>query len=307
MTFPSGVWHALHFDFGISYQFKQPVVALIGERLPATMELAFVSALFALVLGIPMGVYTALNRGSWVSTLLLTVSQPPAAVRAAGPKPRSMRVPHRCAEPFGRSAGPSWWNSIRGALDTCETADDAAQIGQDPLAALLLVDPALKPEVAAVVSGDPRVATALANALSPEETYDLVGGPTVIEAWRRNHAETSGRSGTNAPSPGWDFWAWELYLKWTIEPTPALWSPLLHLIKAVDESELMQVGIDYLEDLLSKHPSQYAERLIESALSDPRVARSVCIYHLPEGYEDRIYEVVGRRPGAASSAPQSSR
>jgi peptide/nickel transport system permease protein len=74
VQFARFVWHALHFDFGISYQFKQPVVALIGERLPATMELAFVSALFALVLGIPMGVYTALNRGSWVSTLLLTVS-----------------------------------------------------------------------------------------------------------------------------------------------------------------------------------------------------------------------------------------
>jgi peptide/nickel transport system permease protein len=74
VQFARFVWHALHFDFGISYQFKQPVVALIGERLPATMELAFVSALFALVLGIPMGVYTALNRGSWISTLLLTVS-----------------------------------------------------------------------------------------------------------------------------------------------------------------------------------------------------------------------------------------
>src|ERR1043166_5774517 len=39
------VWHALHLDFGISYQFKQPVVTLIGERFPATIELAFVSAL----------------------------------------------------------------------------------------------------------------------------------------------------------------------------------------------------------------------------------------------------------------------
>jgi peptide/nickel transport system permease protein len=67
-------WHALHFDFGISYQFKRPVVALIGERFPATIELAFVSALFALLLGIPMGVYTALHRRSWLSTLLLTVS-----------------------------------------------------------------------------------------------------------------------------------------------------------------------------------------------------------------------------------------
>jgi peptide/nickel transport system permease protein len=74
VQFARFVWHALHFDFGISYQFKQPVVDLIGERFPATMELAFVSALLALLLGIPMGVYTALNRRSWVSTLLLTVS-----------------------------------------------------------------------------------------------------------------------------------------------------------------------------------------------------------------------------------------
>jgi peptide/nickel transport system permease protein len=74
IQFARFVWNALHFDFGISYQFKQPVVTLIGERFPATIELAFVSALFALLVGIPMGVYTALNRRSWVSSLLLTVS-----------------------------------------------------------------------------------------------------------------------------------------------------------------------------------------------------------------------------------------
>jgi peptide/nickel transport system permease protein len=74
VQFARFAWHALHFDFGISYQFKRPVVALIGERFPATIELAFVSALFALLLGIPMGVYTALHRRSWLSTLLLTVS-----------------------------------------------------------------------------------------------------------------------------------------------------------------------------------------------------------------------------------------
>ncbi len=36
------------FDFGISYQVKQPVTTLIAERFPATMELAFVAALFAI-------------------------------------------------------------------------------------------------------------------------------------------------------------------------------------------------------------------------------------------------------------------
>ena len=68
------VWRALQFDFGVSYQFKRPVTELIAERFPATMELALVSALFSLVLGIPMGVYTALNRQSWLSKLFLTVS-----------------------------------------------------------------------------------------------------------------------------------------------------------------------------------------------------------------------------------------
>src|SRR5437764_6019707 len=68
------VWHALHFDFGISYQFKRPVVELISERFPATIELAVVSALFSLLLAIPIAVYTALNRQSWLSKLFLAIS-----------------------------------------------------------------------------------------------------------------------------------------------------------------------------------------------------------------------------------------
>jgi peptide/nickel transport system permease protein len=67
-------WNALHFDFGASYQFKKPVIDLIGERFPATMELAFVSALLSLLMGVPIGVYTALRRNSWLSKVLLTIS-----------------------------------------------------------------------------------------------------------------------------------------------------------------------------------------------------------------------------------------
>jgi peptide/nickel transport system permease protein len=52
----------------------QPVSKLISERLPATLELSICAALFALVLGIPMGVYTALRRHSWLSHFLLAVS-----------------------------------------------------------------------------------------------------------------------------------------------------------------------------------------------------------------------------------------
>jgi len=68
------VGNALRFNFGISYQFKQPVIDLIEERFPATMELSIVSALLALLVGIPMGVYTALRRDSWLSKIFLTVS-----------------------------------------------------------------------------------------------------------------------------------------------------------------------------------------------------------------------------------------
>jgi len=68
------VANAMRFDFGISYQMKQPVTAIISERAPATIELALVAALFAVSLGIPMGVYTGIHRDSWLSKVFLSVS-----------------------------------------------------------------------------------------------------------------------------------------------------------------------------------------------------------------------------------------
>jgi len=68
------VERALHGDFGLSLRQVRPVSTLFVERLPATLELSLVAALFALVFGIPMGVYTALRRKSWLSHLLLAVS-----------------------------------------------------------------------------------------------------------------------------------------------------------------------------------------------------------------------------------------
>ena len=74
IQFARFIWEAAHFDFGVSYQFKQPVIDLITDRFPATMELSIISALVSLVFGIPMGIYTALRRNSWLSRLFLTVS-----------------------------------------------------------------------------------------------------------------------------------------------------------------------------------------------------------------------------------------
>jgi peptide/nickel transport system permease protein len=65
---------AVQGDFGLSLRQVRPVSSLIVERLPATLELSFMAALFALAAGILMGVYTALRRNSWLSQLLLGVS-----------------------------------------------------------------------------------------------------------------------------------------------------------------------------------------------------------------------------------------
>ena len=71
-------WHFLvnasQGEFGISLRQGAKVSRLIGERLPATLELALVAATLSLVLGIPMGVYAALKKGALLSQVFMTVS-----------------------------------------------------------------------------------------------------------------------------------------------------------------------------------------------------------------------------------------
>src|SRR5215211_8946966 len=66
--------NAAQFKFGVSYQFRQPVSNLLMERLPATMELAICATLFAMVLGILMGVYSALRRDTLLAKIFQAVS-----------------------------------------------------------------------------------------------------------------------------------------------------------------------------------------------------------------------------------------
>ena len=61
-------------NFGISYQIGRPVSELLVERLPATLELSGIAALFALLVGIPMGVFTALYPTRWLSKIFLGIS-----------------------------------------------------------------------------------------------------------------------------------------------------------------------------------------------------------------------------------------
>lgn len=68
------VWNAMQFDFGISYRTAEPVADLIASRLPATLELALISALFALTVGVVLGIFTAINRGGVLSGFIMTTS-----------------------------------------------------------------------------------------------------------------------------------------------------------------------------------------------------------------------------------------
>jgi peptide/nickel transport system permease protein len=61
-------------DLGISYRFGVPVSKLLLDRLPATLELSICAMLVATYLGVPLGVWTALHRGSALSQLLLVLS-----------------------------------------------------------------------------------------------------------------------------------------------------------------------------------------------------------------------------------------
>ncbi len=66
--------NAVQGNFGISLRLGRPVSTLLVERLPATLELALTAALIGLAIGIPVGVYTALRRDSWISRAMLTLS-----------------------------------------------------------------------------------------------------------------------------------------------------------------------------------------------------------------------------------------
>src|SRR5690606_12112476 len=61
-------------NFGISYRQGRPVAELIAERAPATLELAAVSALFALVFGIGFGILTAIYRSGWLANAVMMIS-----------------------------------------------------------------------------------------------------------------------------------------------------------------------------------------------------------------------------------------
>lgn len=68
------VVNAAQMDFGISYRNQQDVTVLIKDRFPATFELVLVATVISLVVGIPLGVVTAVHRNSALANVLQTGS-----------------------------------------------------------------------------------------------------------------------------------------------------------------------------------------------------------------------------------------
>src|SRR6266404_1493324 len=64
----------LHGDLGSSFRTDRPVVDLVLERYPATIELAFAALLIAVVIAIPLGVVAGTHRGTWIDNLASVVA-----------------------------------------------------------------------------------------------------------------------------------------------------------------------------------------------------------------------------------------
>ena len=64
----------LHGDLGSSFRTDRPVVDLILERYPATIELAIVAMLIAVAIAIPLGVIAGKNRGTWIDNVLSVIA-----------------------------------------------------------------------------------------------------------------------------------------------------------------------------------------------------------------------------------------
>ncbi len=76
--FPVQYWRfleqAVQGNFGLSYRQGRPVSDILVERLPATLELAFVSGVLALAGGIALGIFTAIWRRGILANIIMTVS-----------------------------------------------------------------------------------------------------------------------------------------------------------------------------------------------------------------------------------------
>ncbi|MBK8026850.1 MAG: ABC transporter permease [Chloroflexi bacterium] len=68
------IGRALQGDLGNSTRDNRPVLTVVLERLPATIQLAFAGLFVELIIGVPLGILAALRPGSWIDQLATIVS-----------------------------------------------------------------------------------------------------------------------------------------------------------------------------------------------------------------------------------------
>jgi dipeptide transport system permease protein len=68
------LWNVLHGNFGISISTKRPVITEFLTLFPATFELSTMAMVFAILVGVPAGIFAAVKRGSWFDQLTMGVA-----------------------------------------------------------------------------------------------------------------------------------------------------------------------------------------------------------------------------------------
>lgn len=68
------MWNLFHGDLGFSYRFNMDVMTLYLQRLPNTLRLAFTAIVFSTIISIPLGVYSALRRGTLADNVVTVIS-----------------------------------------------------------------------------------------------------------------------------------------------------------------------------------------------------------------------------------------
>jgi|SRR5579884_2746938 len=69
------IWNAVRGDFGISYSYRpQTVSAIIGQRFPVSLQLGAMATVFAVVVGMGLGILAAVNQNGWLDYLSVTIA-----------------------------------------------------------------------------------------------------------------------------------------------------------------------------------------------------------------------------------------
>lgn len=71
VQFPKYMGEVLHGDFGSSIRYSLPVTRLLVERLPTTVELSIAALMISMLVGIPLGVISAVKHNSWVDVTMM--------------------------------------------------------------------------------------------------------------------------------------------------------------------------------------------------------------------------------------------